>query len=497
MKKLFLGVFLSTTFGLCAQGNLTITGGSLTVSSESNITVPGNYSNIGGDLNLNSGSSIIVSGFSSGDITYIRTIPTSDWYLISSPNDGQDIDSFVTSTNLASGTGANMGLASYNNTNFQWDYYISGTAGSGSFAAGDGRAIKLAAAGDISFQGTIDASDSGVDVAITDNLNGFNLIGNPYPSYIPANISADGINNILDINTANLSEKTLWFWDASTDSYDQINHTSSALFIAPAQGFFVSSSGNTIFSFEENMQSHQPTDTFQREATSTRPEINLLMTNGTDTRDTDIFYIDGTTTGWDNGYDSTIFGGTPNEFMIYTHLVSGGEGESLGIQSLPDSSFEDMVIPIGVTAVSGTEIVISATGINFPAGINLYLEDKDQESFTLLDASSTYTTTLENDENGIGRFYLHTNTSTLSTDTPSILNHLSVYPSSRENLRIVGVQNGTAAIQMYTILGKEVLRTTFEGQGMNDIALPILSSGIYIIELVTETGTINQKIRID
>ena len=55
-----------------------------------------------------------------------------------------------------------------------------------------------------------------VNIAITDgSANEFNLIGNPYPSYIPLNSAADGINNLLDINTAQLSENTIWFWDQS------------------------------------------------------------------------------------------------------------------------------------------------------------------------------------------------------------------------------------------------------------------------------------------
>ena len=59
------------------------------------------------------------------------------------------------------------------------------------------------------------------------------------------------------------------------------------------------------------------------------------MTDGTDTRGADIFYIEGTTTGFDNGYDSSIFEGAANEFAIYTHAVANGNGRNLGIQSLP------------------------------------------------------------------------------------------------------------------------------------------------------------------
>jgi len=61
-------------------------------------------------------------------------------------------------------------------------------------------------------------------------------------------------------------------------------------------------------------------------------------------------------------------------------------------------------------------------------------------------------------------------------------------------LRIVGVQNGTASVQLYNILGKEVLKNSFEGNGVNDINLNNIPMGIYIVKLATENGTINRKI---
>jgi len=50
---------------------------------------------------------------------------------------------------------------------------------------------------------------------------------------------------------------------------------------------------------------------------------------------------------------------------------------------------------------------------------------------------------------------------------------------------------------MYTILGKEMLSTTFEGQGVNDINLPILSSGVYIVQLITKKGMTHKKINVE
>ena len=208
-----------------------------------------------------------------------------------------------------------------------------------------------------------------------------------------------------------------------------------------------------------------------------------------------IYYIDGATTGFDNGYDGPMFTGSNNSFAVYTHLVSDSEGVDYQIQSLPPDDYGNMVTPIGINAVSGSTISIEASTFDFPEGMNIYLEDKEDNSFTLLDGDANFTTTLESDLNGIGRFYLHTTTGSLSADDLSIRNNISIYNSSKENLRIVGVKNGTnAKVHLYTILGKEVFTTSFQGVRVNDILLPKLAEGVYIIKLSTMNSKTIKKI---
>lgn len=477
--------------------NLTIeTSAILTVNENSSLSISGDFKNTGGTLTLKTGASMTVDGNSTGDITYTRSIGTTNWYLISSPVTGQDIDAFASASNLATGTQqSNMGLGDYNNSTNDWSYYQSDASGTGVFVSGDARAIKLASPGDISFTGNIDVDDSGVGIAITTSTNGYNLIGNPYPSYIAANNSGNATNNILKVNDTDndyLTEATIWFFNQSTASYDQINHASSGMHIAPGQGFFVSSNGSNSFSFTEAMQSKQSSDTFQR--LSPRPEIELTLSDGSLIRNTDIFYIEGTTTGFDNGYDSTLFEGSTNSFEIYTHLVSDSQGQDFGIQSLPDNNFENTVIPIGINAVSGTDITISALASNLPAGISLFLEDKTDDSFRLLDEESNYSTTLESDAQGIGRYYLHTTPQSLDAASVALNNNISVYKSFENNLRIVGVQSGMANIYLYNTIGKQLLKASFLGSGVNDIELPELSRGVYIAKLETTNKTITKKI---
>ena len=441
-------------------------------------------------MTLASGSSFIAQSTFTGAVTYNRTLSSNNWYLVSSPVVGETLEGLISNHTFATGSGSNIGIAPYANDGSAWDYQT--TEASGSLASGSGYSVKLAAAGAVSFNGTF--PDADVSIGITEDANGLNLVGNPYPSYLAANSNADAVNNILSINSTTLSEETLWFWNSGSSSYVTYNQASSSKFVSPAQGFFVNSNGANSFQFTEAMQSHQ-SDSFQR-STATRPEINLMLSNDTDTRSTDIFFIEGTTTGWDNGYDSSIFGGTANSFAIYTHLVSDSEGQNLAIQSLPETNFENWIIPVGINAVAGAAITIVAASQNLPEGIDVYLEDKVAGSFTRLATGESYTTTLSEALNGIGRYYLHTSAQVLRTDDLMHAN-ISIYTISENSIRIVGVQSGSVKVRVYSVLGKQMHATSFQGNGMNDVDLPKVAKGVYLIQLETEIGVLNKKVIIE
>ena len=200
-------------------------------------------------INLNSGGSIIVNGTSSGDLTYKRTLANANqYYYVSSPFDGETIQDIISNNSLSTGNG-NVGLFEYNN-NTTLGYLGTGfvfyqPTSTGSLVSAKGYGIQLSASGDVTFSGTMLTNDASISISegtmgdITPNPS--NLIGNPYPSYIAANLNADA-NNLLSNNTTILSEITLYFWDNISSSYIAKNQGSAAFFVAPGQGFFVSSS---------------------------------------------------------------------------------------------------------------------------------------------------------------------------------------------------------------------------------------------------------------
>ena len=437
-------------------------------------------------INITAGGSLIVNGTSSGDVTYNRTLGTDNWYLMSSPVVGQTYNDAYVTANSISGNGSNRGIAPYVTSDNSWDYMQASDVDA-TFTPGSGYSVKRNSPGDVSFTGTLNVADAGVDVTLTNTGNGFNLLGNPYTSHIN---SATFLANEGAVSET----KTLWVWNQANGAYE-VKTLGDAMLIAPAQGFFVkaNAAGGT-FNFAESNQAGSG-GTFQK--TEARPEMHLTLSNQSDVREAKIYYIENMTSGFDVGYEGELFNGVANPLAIYTHLVADSEGKNYQVQSLPDNDFENTIIPLGINAISGSSISIKASKNNFPEGMNIYLEDKQDNSFTLLEADANFNTTLENDLSGIGRFFLHTTSSTLSANDLAISNNLSIYSSNRETLRVVGVQNGTANLQIFSLLGKEILRSSFEGRGVNDIALPKLAPGVYIVKVKMQTGQLNKKIIIE
>tara|TARA_B110000090_G_scaffold89704_1_gene101750 strand:+ start:1002 stop:3725 length:2724 start_codon:yes stop_codon:yes gene_type:complete len=476
-----------------------IVANNLTIGSSSSLTVVGNVNN-SGTLTLNSEGALIAANTTTLNLTVDKGLATSNWYLFSSPVIGQDIDVFATSEDIALGTGANRGIGTYNNATPGYEYYQSGASGSGAFTSATGNTLKLTSAGSVSFTGTL-ATD-GISIGLTDHSGSggtaYNLIGNPYPSFIPTNNSSDAVHNVLAVNSAELEEQTLWFWDQATDSYNTINHASSSRLISPTEGFFVKAKigGGTTnqFQFTEAMQHPEITGGAGR--TSSRPEIKFSISNGSIEKSTEIYYIEGTTTGFDNGYDSSVFGGANNSFNVFTHLVTVTDTRNFGIQTLPESNFEETVVPVGVKAEAGSTITFTATSTNLPQEMNVYLEDKDTNSFSRLNTTDgTYSTTLTAALNGVGRFYVHTTQSVLKV-AKAFVSDIRIYNT---NLRITSLQTqGAAKVKLYSLQGKEISNHSFMLEKNNNIALPgHLAQGVYLVQLQVNEVQQTNKIVID
>jgi len=429
------------------------------------------------DLVINSGASFIPQASVTGTINYKRQL-TSNWHLIASPVFSETKQDIISNHVLATGTGSNIGLAPYDNTVASpWQYETSSSMGD--LTAGLGYSIKLATAGEVMFSGT---PNGNVNLPVSVGMSAFNLIGNPYTSYID-------LATFLTANSSKISEQTAWFWDGN--QYLTYN-SGSSINIAPGQGFFVSASGSDNVSFSTGDQMHKTSDTFLRQVPI--PSFELFVENEGVVRSTKVSYVNGKTTGFDNGYDSKMFDGVTQDFGIYTELLSENRSKKLAIQTLPNENIEDMVVPVGLISAEGEEITLSVKTENLSSDLDLYLEDRENNKIINL-TKQNYTTVIKQKTNNIGQFYIHASSKKLTANdlVDQTDETVNFYKSNRNELTITGVQT-KAKVYVYNILGKMLITNQLNGVGTSTIDLSELSTGIYIVTLSSTTGDLTKKI---
>ena len=449
-------------------------------------------------VTIESGASLITESTFSGSITYKRKLHlANDWNFISPPVAGVEVGQVLSTTDLQTGSGMHLGLSYYDNSIPGWEYFT--TISSGIMGSGDGFAV-LVNSGDIFFTGTMPTGT--VNKSLTRDVNGWNLIGNPYPSYLAINNTANEDINFLDVNSANLSSNYsgIYLWDVANQnsSIKVVNHATGPYHMYPGQGFFVNtiSDGNSV-SFTEQMQSHQTTGTFYGPIEAT-PSIILAIENNGNVKTTTVKYFDTATAGLDVGYDAGAFtGGGTSTFNLNTHLPENSEGIDFTLQCLSTQEYETSVIPVALTTEAGLEIAFSVEALNLPTGIKVFLEDRVTNTYTRLDeANSEYIVQLDEPENGIGRFYLHTKSSILTTDTID-LNNIIIYKADASTISIVGLPQDISTFKLFNILGAQLVKNTFMPEGIVNINLPPLPSGIYIVWLENKFGNVVKRIIIE
>lgn len=436
----------------------------------------------GASLEIASEGSLIVAGTATGDITYNLGVPDTNWYLTSSPFVGaQYNDTWVTANSvIISGIG-NRGISTYDNTTpnattKHWRYFTGGTTES--FTAGIGHALKRTALGNFKFTGTFPTTD--VVSSISQSDNNWNLLGNPYPSYLD-------VSAFISTNTAAISGafQAIYIWTGTA------NASVTAGYLRPGQGFFINAnvSSGTIQTLE-TMQSHQTDVASKKEGNGS---ITLKISDNTSTKETQINYLDGKTKGLDPAFDIGLFDGASSNLKLYTRLVEDYEEIAFETQALPNADFDTMVIPLGIKAAAGKEITFSAEALNLPADVEVFLEDKQTSVFARLDeVNSEYTVTLSESLNGIGRFYVHTSASVLEVSNEDLL-AISMH-SSNKKIYFSGLPLGLTKVKVYDVLGKIVLEKSITATTKFISADNLNSGNVYIVRLSSEKGKMDKKI---
>ncbi|WP_294818885.1 GEVED domain-containing protein [uncultured Flavobacterium sp.] len=234
-----------------------------------------------------------------------------------------------------------------------------------------------------------------IDVPVTASLNGFNAVGNPYPS--PINIHA-----FYDANEGVISDvSALYFWrkknDTETGSYARVTkfaytaNTSndwgdtgngvfvgdpSAWVVNPGQGFLVQAGQAGMLHFYNSMRVGINNQQFFRNAQDedtgsvSRMWLNMTGSQGQFAQAA-IGYSTMTTMGLDYGWDGKALVNDGN-----ASIFSLVDEEKLGIQARASFNPAD-VVPLGYNALEPGAYTISLDHLDgiFSQGQDIYLKD--------------------------------------------------------------------------------------------------------------------------
>lgn len=506
--------------------DIVVTSGNAAISTDTNcnsVTV-----NPGASMTVNSGatltvatamtlesasndySNLMLDGTVSGTVIYERyTNANSNGNdLISPPLGGQTWTDF-----LADGSNAadllddgNTSPTTYlfgpfDKTTDDWLLYTDATVAT--LNSGTGYRAGTDAGTTLSFTGSVETSMVTVNIEDTGaNFPDWNLIGNPYTTYLDMTLF---LNYDLGDGTTNIDlledVSGIYGYDGSaSNGWDVITlANASAKDMTPGQGFFVAANDAFVagydITFDPSMRVAGSGDDFIVGRNSS--DLTYLKLNtGTATKDftTQFYFNDNATAGLDHGYDAQIWGGTIPSFALYSNLVQDNTGMPIALQALNTTDLANTVIPLGVNANAGEQLTFTISETTLPSTVNVYLDDTLNNTTTLLNTSD-YVINPISDITGTGRFYIRFAQQSLST-TDVDFDNLKIYTKTTPRaLYVHGVLQGETTAKVYDLQGRLVHHSVLNSNSLvNQIDASDFSDGVYVVTLSNGVQEKSQKV---
>ncbi|MDB9911916.1 T9SS type A sorting domain-containing protein [Flavobacteriaceae bacterium] len=508
-------------------GSVFITGNTVTVSKNAYLYLEKDFTNTGGSVTLNSDSnefaSIIVEGTATGDITYnkyVNQLYYQGWDLVGSPVINQSISGFVSTNDdplAVDPTGPTyyaIGTHDAATNNFT-NYTGATVGGAGNFIPAKGYQMATDSGATMAFTGEVATTTQTVNVQNQNGANGgvgvrWNLVSNPFPSYIKGNNLADDTHNFLKVNAdAGIIDNQSAFlaaygWKADGSGYVAYNYITGStgdltpLLIAPGQGFFVAANQSTqqALIFTPQMRTVAGGDDFINGAPILlNYNFNLKLFHGNSEKaETKYFFKEGLTLGLDSGYDA---GALDQLTPLSSRLPEADTGVNFQINAMSLESAYNQSVPLVINQEQGQSFRISISNNTLPEDINVYLEDVLNGTLTSL-KEQDFELSAQEDLSDAGRFYIHFTTQSLAIDEVLNPNNINVYKLNTEAyITIKGLtpEMGKTSATLYNMLGMKVRQKALNtSQDTQHISTQGLAGGVYIIKLNAGDVSFSKKV---
>ncbi len=503
--------------------NLTISAGSNTAiispgQMVRGIVLSNDTLNANGNLTLLStaAQTALVSGSGTGEVTgnltMQRYLPTGfGYYYFSSPFIGDLVNDFSSEINLAASF---PDVYSFNESlsSAGWVNY---TNPSGLLTPLAGYAVNFGVSSTpltVSLRGVVSNHTISAGALYNHNMpftQGFNLVGNPYPSPIDWNAVGGWSKTNIDNAIYFFTNGTVNQYTGTYSSF--VNGISSdgvaSNIIAAMQGFFIHVSNGTypvagLLAVNNTARNLYLTTAFFDYTVPQAPSPFIRLSAGFFdegvTGDPAAFYFKA---GADGAFDKSLdalklmntHSGVPNLFAIAT------DTSRLSIYALPDTFDTLETVPLGLITAQDGWISFKATDIeNIPSGLYVYLSDTKTGIDRDLLTAPPYRLYLASGEYK-NRFFLN-----FSTKEPAASGSSGTLPNgplqaygSAGALFVNGNLNAgeQGEVRVFDMRGQLVLRGEISGSTYQPF-YSNFATGIYLVSLTSPEGTQTKKVLI-
>ncbi|MFC1733881.1 S8 family serine peptidase, partial [candidate division KSB1 bacterium] len=322
-----------------SQSNLDING-DFTMQPETYFTVStGTTVDIAGDILLESDATGMASFIDEGTLTHTGTATVEQylsedvWHLVTSPVSGATSNAYL-----------DLYLKDYDETTNNWGAHITSTTlpltvGKGyvvwSSSGSTGNAT-------VNLQGSLNTGSISPTVSYSGASYGYNLIGNPYPSYIDWDASSGWSST--NVGT------TIWIWNPNGSWGNYVRGSSGVgtndvtNIIPPTQGFFVRTNASSpLISMNNDVRIHDNSQAFLKNTSGNITDLIRLRVEGNNLSDETIINFKSYASNTFNDYDAEKWFSS-NQYA--PNLYSIKNNFNLSINTLKDYS-NGLAIPLG------------------------------------------------------------------------------------------------------------------------------------------------------
>lgn len=412
-----------------------------------------------------------------------------NWYVCSPISNATSPSTNITRYYEYVESGDNADFSVTGSTDY-WKGLNTGTT----MAVGKGYIAQTSTGTTVQFSGTANNGDIMTTFDLTRNDakgKGFNLVGNPYPSYldwVDVTAANPNLDNTYYYRTKNSTDAyTFVIWNGAGSSYVVSNgslpvNSTVTRYLPPTQAFWVrvkTGTSATKMNFTNAMREHRDDNgnLMKAPGQNTRTNVRLQLQNGTES-DELLIYQDAAASNSYDAYDSPKM---LNNSTTIPDLYCITGDERLVINGL-NTFVYNTELPLGFSLNAAATLKFKASELsNMPAGTKLYLRDKQENSETELTPEAEYifstTSATSNNEN---RFSLLFKTPGVTTGTTNANNErISVFVNAANHITIIAAEKSNYAIYnaMGQLIENGILNSELETRDSK------LAAGVYVVKV--------------